>query len=66
LFVSIKGSPYAHFRRTLETRNLGIVLPAAAELDWISLSDSLEILTLMAEAGDRASNEPPPGGSAGS
>ena len=50
--MSIKGSPYANFRRTLETRNLGIVLPAAAELDWISLSDSLEILTLMAEAGD--------------
>jgi hypothetical protein len=31
-FVSIKGSPYAYSRRTLETRNLAIVLPAAAEL----------------------------------
>lgn len=50
--MSIKGSPYANFRRSLETRNLSIVLPAAAELDWINLRDSLEILTLMAEAGD--------------
>lgn len=52
MFVSIKGSPYAYFRRTLETRKLAIVLPAAAELPWINLSDSLEILTLMAQEGD--------------
>jgi hypothetical protein len=52
VFVSIKGSPYAYFRRTLETRKLAIVLPAAAELPWINLSDSLEILTLMAQEGD--------------
>jgi hypothetical protein len=50
--VSIKGSPYAYFRRTLETRKLSIVLPAAAELPWINLSDSLEILTLMAQEAD--------------
>ena len=50
--MSIKGSPYAYFRRSLETRNLGIVLPAAAELPWINLSDSLEILTLMAQEAD--------------
>jgi hypothetical protein len=50
--VSIKGSSYANFRRSLETRNLRIVLPAAAELPWISLADSLEILTLMAQEGD--------------
>jgi hypothetical protein len=50
--VSIKGSPYACFRRTLETRKLSIVLPAAAELPWINLSDSLEILTLTAQEGD--------------
>jgi chorismate-pyruvate lyase len=50
--VSIKGSPYAYFRRTLETRKLSIVLPAAAELPWISLADSLVILTLMAQEGD--------------
>jgi len=50
--VSIKGSPYGNFRRSLETRNPRIVLPAAAELPWISLGDSLEILTLMAQEGD--------------
>jgi hypothetical protein len=50
--VSIKGSPYAYFRRTLETRKLAVVLPAAAELPWINLSDSLEILTLMAHEAD--------------
>jgi hypothetical protein len=52
VFVSIKGSPYAYFRRTLETQKLSIVLPAAAELPYINLSDSLEILTLMAQEGD--------------
>jgi hypothetical protein len=31
---------------------LSIVLPAAAELPFINLSDSLEILTLMAQEGD--------------
>jgi hypothetical protein len=50
--VSIKGSPYANFRRCLETRKLSIVLPAAAELAWVNLSDSLEILALMAQEGD--------------
>jgi hypothetical protein len=52
VFVSIKGSPYVDFRRSLETRNLKIVLPAAAELQSISVDDSLEILVLMAESGD--------------
>jgi hypothetical protein len=63
--VSIKGSPYAYFRRTLETRKLSIVLPAAAELPWINLSDSLEILTLMAQEPTRASTEQPRAGLAG-
>jgi hypothetical protein len=53
--VSIKGSPYANFRGSLETRNLKIILPAAAELPWINLGDSLEILTLMAQEGDPGS-----------
>jgi hypothetical protein len=50
--LSIKGSPYAHFRRALETQKLAIVLPAAAELDYINLEDSLTILALMAQDGD--------------
>jgi hypothetical protein len=50
VFVSIKGSPYTNF--SLETQKLSIVLPAAAKLQWISLGDSLEILTLMAQETD--------------
>jgi hypothetical protein len=50
--VSIKGSPYANFQRALQTRNLAVILPAAAELQWVNLGDSLEILALMAQDGD--------------
>jgi hypothetical protein len=50
--VSIKGSPYANFQRSLETRQLSIVLAAAAELQSIQLDDALEILILMAQARD--------------
>jgi hypothetical protein len=48
-----------------------MVLPAASELPWIGLSDSLEILVLMAEGGDRRFDRaaarldrPPPDGDA--
>ena len=50
--MSIEGSSLAYFRRTLQTRDLKIILTAAAELAWINLSDSLEILALMAQDGD--------------
>jgi hypothetical protein len=50
--VSIKGSPYVNFRRSLETRKLSIVLAAAAELQQINLADALEILILMAREDD--------------
>jgi hypothetical protein len=51
-FVSIKGSPYTNFRRSLETRKLSIVLAAAAELRQVNLGDALEILVLMAQEND--------------
>jgi hypothetical protein len=51
--MSIKGSPYANFQRSLETRTLSIVLAAAAELEHVQLDDALEILTLMARERDR-------------
>ena len=51
--MSIKGSPHANFRRSLETRNLSLVLMAATELRHIQIDDALEILVLMAEADDR-------------
>jgi hypothetical protein len=50
--VSIKGSPHARFRRSLETRQLSVVLLAAAELEQIQLDDALEILVLMAQEHD--------------
>jgi hypothetical protein len=50
--VSIKGSPYARFQRSLETRKLSVVLIAAAELQSIQLDDALEILILMAAEKD--------------
>ena len=50
--MSIEGSPYARFRRSLETRKLSVVLAAAAELQHINLADSLEILVLMAQGRD--------------
>jgi hypothetical protein len=50
--VSIKGSPYANFSRALQTRNLSVVLAAAAELHAVRLDDALEILVLMAHEND--------------
>jgi len=47
-FVSIKGSPHARFRRSLETGRLSVVLVAAAELQHLELDDALEVLVLMA------------------
>ncbi len=49
MFVSIKGSPYARFRRALQTRSLVLVLSEARELPRIQLDDALEILVLMAQ-----------------
>jgi hypothetical protein len=46
--VSIKGSPYAWFRRTLASGPLSAVLAAAAELQGVELDDALGILVWMA------------------
>ena len=50
--MSPEASPYVRFRRSLESRNLTVVLGAAAEVPWLNLDDSLEILTLMAREAD--------------
>ena len=47
--MSIKGSPYARFRRALELGKLPLVLAAAAELPRLDLEDGLRVLVLMAE-----------------
>ena len=47
--MSIKGSPYARFRRSLEVGKLSLVYAAAAELPRLELDDGLRVLVLMAE-----------------
>jgi len=51
VFVSIKGSPYARFRRALALGKLSLVYTAAAELPTINLHDALAI-TLLIELQD--------------
>jgi hypothetical protein len=52
VFVSLEQSPHVRFRRSLETRKLEDALAAAADVAWMNVDDALEILVLMAEAGD--------------
>jgi hypothetical protein len=52
MFVSIKGSSYANFRRALLSDNLHIIQAAAAELPEIALPDALRILVVMARKHD--------------
>ena len=47
MFVSIKGSAYARFRRALATGNLNVIRAAAAELPAVRLDDALEVCVLL-------------------
>jgi hypothetical protein len=47
VFVSTKGSPYARFRRALDTGNLTLIRGAAAELPQVPLDDALRICLLL-------------------
>jgi hypothetical protein len=49
LFVTSQGSSYSRFRRALDSGNATIALAAAAELDYVSLPDALEIVLLLVE-----------------
>jgi hypothetical protein len=44
-----EGSPYAHFRRALDTGNLALIRTAAAELSQINLDDALRICVVIRE-----------------
>lgn len=46
------GSATTRLRRALVTKNLGLIVPAAAELQRVGLGEALEILTVMAEQQD--------------
>src|SRR5919197_3671075 len=48
-FVSIRGSPYAHFRQALDTGNLALIRTAVAELPQINLDDALRICLVIRE-----------------
>ena len=43
------GSPYARFRRALETRNLNTIRAAGAELPRVGLDDALEVCLVVRE-----------------
>src|SRR6202000_2812499 len=47
MFVTSDGSPYARFRRALETGNEMLVLGAARELPQIALDDALRICLVL-------------------
>jgi hypothetical protein len=48
-FVPSQGSAYGRLRRALDTRNPTIALAAAAELDFVSLPDALELVLLLVD-----------------
>jgi hypothetical protein len=54
--VTSDGSPYARFRRALETGNEMLVLGAARELPQIALDDALRICLVLRD-GDRGRYE---------
>jgi hypothetical protein len=49
LFVTSQGSAYGRLRRALDTGNPTIALTAAAELEYVSLPDALEIVLLLVD-----------------
>ena len=51
MFVSIKGSPHARFRRALATGNPTLVLAAASELRRVDLPDALAICLVLLDGG---------------
>ena len=52
MFVTSDGSPYARFRRALETGNELLVLATARELPQVALDDALRICLVLRD-GDR-------------
>ena len=45
--MTSQGSAYGRLRRALDTGNATIALAAAAELDYVGLSDALELVLLL-------------------
>jgi hypothetical protein len=49
VFVTSPGSPYARFRRALDSENVTVALVAAADLPQLGLTDALELLLLLCD-----------------
>jgi hypothetical protein len=47
--VTAQGSPYARFRRALDSRNATEAYATATELDFVSLPDALELVLLVVD-----------------
>ena len=50
--MSIKGSPYARFRRALATGNIHTIRGAAADLPHVGLDDALRIVFVVRDDAD--------------
>ena len=48
MFVSIKGSSYAWFKRAIERGDLPLIRATAAELPAVNLQDALAVLSVIA------------------
>ena len=49
MFLTSQGSPYARFRRALDSHNATGALATATELDFVSLPDALELVLLLVD-----------------
>jgi hypothetical protein len=47
--VTSQGSPYARFRRALDSQNVTVAFATATELDFVSLPDALELVLLLVD-----------------
>ena len=47
--MTAQGSPYARFRRALDSRNVTAAFATATELDFVSLPDALELVLLVVD-----------------
>jgi hypothetical protein len=47
--VTSQGSPYGRFRRALDSQNATVAYTTATELDFVGLSDALELVLLLVD-----------------
>ena len=47
--MTSQGSPYARFRRALDSQNATVAFATASELNFVSLADALELVLLLVD-----------------